>query len=280
MIKNYILAAFAAVATMGANAYSFDEDAFEPVKKLSKEEIAKLTPEQLAEYKAGRHLYTMHRNGGVIWLEGKGKLLVAIVNDAADMIAVAGCVGQVKESLHIKTDVKRLEISDLGLSSFNAEMKNADAQIGVFVVDAPEMPQSLYAMEEGWVMVNMAPLKADNPSAVKLSLRQRKAVARAFMLALGCATDQDNTSPMKPLRNLDEFDKIPVAHISFWNLGTVNDYMRGMGVIPDTLTTYRRAAMAGIAPSPTNKWQQAIWDSYHASPTEPMKIKFDPARGE
>ena len=277
-MKKLLLAAtaFVSAATLG---YSFDENEFEPVKKLSQEEIQKLTPEQLKEYKAGRHLYTMHRNGGIIWIDGKGKLLVSIVNDAVELAAIAGCVGQVKESLHIKTEVKPITANDLSVATFTDEMKKADAQLGVFVVDAPNLPQSLYAMEEGWAMVNVAPLKADKPSIDKLLLRERKAVARGFMMALGCATDQDNTSPMKPIRNLGEFDKIPVAHISFWNLGTVNDFMSGMGVIPDTLTTYKRAALAGIAPAPTNKWQQAIWDKVHAIPANPMKIEFDPKKG-
>ena len=274
-----ILLAAAALASVVSYGYSFDENEYEPVKKLSPEEIQKLTPEQLAEYKAGRHLYTIHRNGGIIWIDGKGKMLVSIVNDAAELAAIAGCVGQVKESLHIKTEVKPIVAKEVSVAMFAEEMKKTNAQLGVFVVDAPNLPQSLYAMEEGWAMVNVSHLKADNPSIDKLLLRERKAVARGFMMALGCASDQDNTSPMKPIRNLAEFDKIPVAHISFWNLGTVNDFMAGMGVVPDTLTTYKRAALAGIAPTPTNKWQQAIWDQVHAIPANPMKIEFDPKKG-
>ena len=274
-MKNLILATVAVVtiSVAPASAYNFDENELEPVKKLSKEEIDKLTPEQLKEYKAGRHLYAIHRNGGIIWLPGKGKMLVSVVNDAVEMSAVTGCVGQVRQSLRINTEVNAAKMAEPSVAAFSAEMKKSGAQLGVFVVDSPALPQSLYAMEEGWAMANIAPLKADRPTSEKLDLRQRKAVARAFMLALGCATDQDYTSPMKPTKDMMSFDGVPVAHISFWNLGTVNDYMRGMGVIPDTLTTYKRAAIAGLAPAPTNKWQKAIWDEVHAMPSAPIKIK-------
>lgn len=275
-MKKLFLLTLASVSIM-AWGYSFDENEYEPVKKLSDEEIKKLTPEQLEEYRAGRRLYTLHKNGGIIWLEGKGKMLVSVVNDAVEMAAIAGCVGQVKDSLRIKVEVKPLAIQDVVINGFAEEMTKADAQIGVFVVDAPNLPQSLYALEEGWAMVNVAQLKADNPPINKRLVREKKAVARGFMMALGCATDQDNTSPMKPVKSLTDLDKVSISHISFWNLGEVNDYLKGMGIVPDTMTTYKRAAIAGMAPPPTNQWQQAIWEKVKAeqseSPSNPIRIK-------
>lgn len=271
----FLIAALVSVCAV-AKKYSFDENEFEPVKKLTKGEQAKLSPEQLEEYKAGRRLYALHRNGGIFWLQGKGKLLVSVINNAVENKNISGCLKQIDESLHIKVEVTPITAEGFMIEKLSAAMKKFDAQLALFIVDKPELPMSLVAAEEGWALINVAKLKEGNPSKEKLDLRTRKAVARGFMMVLGGVSDTDTSSPLRPVRTVSDLDKIPVDWISFWNLPTMYDYMKGMGVTPATLTTYKRAVRAGVAPSPTNKWQKIIWDKEHQIPTKPITIDYIP----
>jgi len=275
-MKSLIIAFVAALSLGEASAYSFDPEAYEPVKKATKEEQEKMTPAQKEEYLAGRKIYNLHRHGGIMWLNGSGKLLVAVVNGAATSNQLSRCLGQVHESLRIEVEEASLNVSGFGIDKIPSIKKEHNAQLAVFVVDDPKLPASLHAAEEGWTLVNVAKMRAGNPDAEKLDLRIRKLIARGFMAAIGGTADTDDSSPMKPAPTVEALDKIPVAHISFWNIGGMTAYLKGMGVVPPTLTTYRRAVRAGYAPAPTNKWQKLIWESEHQVPSNPMKIKFDP----
>lgn len=277
-MKTLIATAVTLVTGYAALAYSFDPEAYEPVKKATDAEIEKMTPEQKAEYLAGRKLYNYHRHGGIFWANGSGKFLVSVVNGAATSNQLERCLGQLAESLRINVEVAQLKMDGFGIDKIGSVMKEHDAQLSIFVVDDPALPTSLHASEDGWTLVNVAKMRVDNPDAERFDLRARKLIARGFMAAIGATSDVDETSPVKPARDVAAIDKIPVAHISFWNIGAINAYLRGMGVVPPVLTTYRRAVRAGYAPAPTNKWQKLIWESEHQIPTKPMKIEFDPKK--
>lgn len=274
-MKTIIMTIAAVAAVHTGLAYNFDPEAYEPVPRATKAEIAKMTKEQLDEYHAGRKLANLHRNGGIIRIAAKGKLLVAVVNGCATTNQLARCLGQVDESLQINAEVVQMKDDGFGIDRVGVIMKERDAQIALFIVDSPTLPASLHADEEGWTIVNVAKMRAGSPTEEKLDLRIRKLIARGFMAAVGSCSDADETSPMRPAPTVNELDKIPVAHISFWNVRAMIDYLKTMGVFPMTLMPYRRAVQAGIAPAPTNKWQKLIWEKEHEIPTKPMQIKFD-----
>lgn len=146
----------------------------------------------------------------------------------------------------------------------------------LFVVDDPALPMSLVAPEARWAMVNMAPLKTEKKAF--FDARVKKELSRGFSYLGGAANSQFDlalTGCVVRPSGLDEFasDEIP-----FDVLRRIEGYMRGYGIAPYKLTTYRKACQEGWAPAPTNDVQQAIWDEVHELPSKPIKIEFDPQR--
>jgi hypothetical protein len=60
----------------------------------------------------------------------------------------------------------------------------------------------------------------------------------------------------------------------------MNPYMERFGVLPAQVSTYRKACVEGWAPPPANDVQKIIYTEVNSKPTEPIKIKFDPKKGE
>ena len=146
----------------------------------------------------------------------------------------------------------------------------------LYIVDDPAMPMSLVAPESRWAMVNLAPLKTSKKAF--FDARVKKELSRGFALLAGGANSQFEMAltgcVVKP-EGLDEFasDDIP-----FDVMRRIESYMRGYGIVPYRLSSYRKACQEGWAPAPTNDVQKAIWDEVHSLPAKPIKIEFDPTR--
>ena len=85
---------------------------------------------------------------------------------------------------------------------------------------------------------------------------------------------------MQTVKNVEDLDKLHSEGITFDALQSIMRNLQNLGVTQTRKTTYRRACMEGWALQPTNDYQKVIWEEVHAKPTKPMKIKFDPAKGE
>ena len=141
----------------------------------------------------------------------------------------------------------------------------------VFVVDDPNLPMSLVALEARWAVVNVAPLKHDKKQF--FDARVRKETARALaMLCGGCNSSYPDalTSAVTCPEDLDRF---PDTRLQAEYYDRFIPYLKGLGVVPYRMSTYRAACEQGWAPAPTNDIQKAIWDEVRTMPTEPLKIK-------
>ncbi len=114
---------------------------------------------------------------------------------------------------------------------------------------------------------------------VLYKLRAAKLSCRVATLVCGGAESNGSNCMMKPVTNLKELDaNEAVGDEAYVMMGMING-MTKAGVLPPRRMTYKQACKAGVAPSPTNDIQKAIWDEVHSIPQKPIKIEFDPKKG-
>lgn len=154
----------------------------------------------------------------------------------------------------------------------------ADANAAIFIVDDPAFPMSLAAPEARWGLVNVAALAADKPDAERLKDRFAKELCRVTASALGGW--MSGMAGMTTVTTLEELDAIKGDGLSTDVSVNVSRNLAKLGMTPPHHAPYSRACHEGWAPPPTNEWQKAIWDKAHELPSKPMKIKYDPKKGE
>ena len=133
----------------------------------------------------------------------------------------------------------------------------------VCIVDVPGYPQLLTAPDNRWSLVNLAPLKADQPSAGKLAERAAKMAWRGFGLAMGAGFSVQAGGFLQPAETLAELDAIygravpPDCHFP------IQQHCELRGVAPGGKAPYRTACKEGWAPAPKDEIQKKIWDEFH-----------------
>lgn len=148
----------------------------------------------------------------------------------------------------------------------------AGANAAVYIVDDPKLPMTLVANEAHWGVVNVARLDS--------SARFGKAFVRTAIMTFGGGVSQFKGSPMQTVSSPADLDKVVSEDVTFDALQCVIRNLQNLGVTQGKRTTYRKAVMEGWAKQPTNDYQKVIWEEVHAKPTNPMRIKFDPVKGE
>lgn len=171
-----------------------------------------------------------------------------------------------------------IEVTD---GEFSFPSPQIQGQATLFVIDDENMPPLLSAPESRWAMVNIAPLtKGAGAKPQFFAARVQKELTRGFSLLAGAQNSGYPDALVGCITKSSDLDRFVDCRLPIDVMNRFAPYLKGYGITPKAFTTYKKACEEGWAPAPTNEYQQVIWDSYHASPTEPMKIKFDPARGE
>lgn len=234
----------------------------------------KLTSEEARERKAKM---MMRRYGGVVRKAGSAHGKVVFLN-AQQRIGKAGLKGALDvfdESIHAIWEYREGAVE----KAWNPakEIRAADARLGVAIVDSDEVPALVTAPEAGWAVVNVRPL-AEGCDEAAFARRVRVEVLRAFALIGGAAFMQ--MDPVVLQGNIlapKDLDRVWAesygADVSY----AIGKRLPELGVTPWQEATYKQACQQGWAPAPTNEAQKAIWDKVHEIPSEPIKIKYDPA---
>jgi len=162
--------------------------------------------------------------------------------------------------------------------SFSLPSPKVEGNMTIYVVDDPALPVSLIAPENRWAMMNIATLKSDKPAFYEA--RVKKALSRTFGQLCGGMASNFQLSLVGPVTKTEDLDQFPSAQLPFDILERMRFYMSKFGVEPAKIATYRKACAEGWAPQPSNDVQRIIWEEMHSKPTEPMRIKYDPAKGE
>lgn len=231
-----------------------------------------MTPEQLEKLKEVR----LRQTGGFIQLKGHGHL--AVFNTVPDAVKNSDIEDMVKQ---VKDFVRGLKIK-VGAGNFSlASAKSARIQDGagacVYIVDDAALPMSLIALEDGWGMVNIAPLKSSDEQL--FARRVRKQIVRISSVVFAGIKSQYKISPLQSVTSVAELDKIVGDKYGVDTLMSITMHLQEIGVAGDEVITYAIACQRGIAEPPTNQYQKAIWDRIRSVPKKPMKIEFDPKKG-
>lgn len=267
----------AMVATLfGASAAEPQKPDPEITAKTEQKARPKRTPAEMAE----RRRHSMMKSfGGFVRKENSAKGKVVFLNAQKRLPANAfrSAFNVIDTKVHPLWELK--DVASVKVANPAADIRAAGGEIGVVLLESDELPALVTAPEAGWAEVNVTALAAKCENDENLAKRVRKEILRAFALIAGGAFMTRDPIVMRgDIRLPQELDLISSAT---YGIDVVEAMGRGLprvGVTPWVQETYLRACQEGWAHSPTNEFQQKIWDKIHALPSDPIKIKYDPKR--
>ena len=227
------------------------------------------TPEQ-------RRLSSLKHHGGFLLQPGKGHGKVALVNASGlscddDFAKVAADIGK-----YIRVKAETRKSPAVTLAGADAALASSGAQAAVFGVADDALPRLLVAPEQRWAIVNLKALKEGNPSDEVFGRRVRKELWRAFAMTCGATDTRTPDCALNPVVTLADLDRSLNDMISMERLNEIEEHMKKIGIEPFRRTSYRQACKEGWAPSPTNEFQQALWDKFRSQkeqgPANGLKI--------
>ena len=226
---------------------------------------AVLSDVEKAAKKAAAYKVMLEKTGGIFERPGEGRIVVVNCQQKISAQAIKDFVVKANSALHVNFDVVK--------GSWKmGDAIPSDAKAALYIVEDSSLPMSLIAPEAQWGVLNVKQID-EGP-------RFNKAMARAVTLTFGAGTSQAKNSPMQTVRSPEDLDAIIAQGITMDAYMSIMRNLKGLGVTQSRKTSYRKACMEGWAAAPTNDYQKVIWEEIHAKPTNPMKIKFDPKKGE
>ena len=231
----------------------------------------KRTPEEI---QARADSYIERRHGGYVRKAGSAHGKVVFLN-AQKRVSAEELKPAFKEiDINVHPIWTLEKVDSVSLPNPKADIVKHGANLGVVLVESPNLPMLVTAPEDGWAIVNITAIAADETDAKKISSRVRKELLRAFALTGGCAFMARGAILLRgTVLTPKDLDLIPEESYGVDALVALENNLPNYGVMPWKQMTYKRACREGWAPSPTNEYQKAIWDKIHQLPTEPIKIK-------
>ena len=227
-------------------------------------------------FKASVKRVNLRKTGGICRKPNSAKGWCVILNAQTKVPVkeIEQAAATIDHDVHI--NIKTIKSAPISIENVRKAIEDADAQIGVAIVDNPVLPALLGAPEEGWGLVNIAKLMTDGYDDEKLAMRARREILRAFGLAAGAMYAAQGDFVLQPVLKPSDLDGLPREGYGAIMTRIFPLALPYYGISPWMQTTYRKAVESGWAPAPTNDYQKAIWDEIHAIPTKPIKIEFDP----
>ena len=229
-----------------------------------------LTPEE----QAATRLRIQQKTGGLIKLPGTGRIVFLNAQDRVPASTIEECVPMFQKILRSQVEARK---GTFALDCVKQSFKDLNANAIVFVVDRPEFPASLLAVDSGWGVVNVAALATDGADASKVNSRTVKSIARITALVTGAASSRMKASVLRPTTTLEELDELDNYVVSPDALMNILYYLPKLGITQSRMTTYKKLCEEGTAFAPTNDFQKAIWEKVKADkergPTNPITIQ-------
>ena len=206
-----------------------------------------------------------------VWPKDPGKFLFINAQRQIDPATLAKPIEKLRSDFAINIGCVQGDAPDL--RAVPATLKGLDATGAMWIVNDPALPISLVAAENGWGMLNVAPLVADSPAAAILEKRVSKFILRTFANINGVGDSAMMPAcVMKPAIGVEGVDNLVCATYSPEACSKIETYLALSGYKRCNMGTYYDACEEGWAPAPTNAVQKAIWDKVHQMPTKPIKI--------
>lgn len=239
-----------------------DVKSLTPAQKMKREKRLK---------KYGGYVYRIPDNPGKFAvLNAQRSLDIADFEVDLRDLSKFNCIGFDAANISDKVDV----------TTAGTVLKASGANGAVFIIDDPAYPISLVAAESKWGIVNIAPLKTGAKDNESLKKRARRELWRVFYAVAGAADADVQLCLLRPVFSGDDIEALVPNTVCPAVQPRVDDHLKAMGLKKWQRATYREACEAGWAPEPKDDYQKAIWAEYHTKPTQPIKIKFDKAKGE
>lgn len=148
----------------------------------------------------------------------------------------------------------------------------------LFIVDDEKLPSLLVAPEQKWAMVNVAPLTSGRGAKEAfLKARVQKELTRGFCMLAGATASNYPNSITGCITKPEQLDRFVNTQLPVDIPERFKEYLKGYGIVPYNLVTYKTACQEGWAPEPTNEVQQVIWEKIKAEqsekPSNPLTIK-------
>ena len=214
-----------------------------------------------------------------VWPDNAGLFLFVDTQSRIEGGAVEKPIAELAADFNI--DIRRIAGApgEVDVRKSPAELKGYGAKGGIWIVDDPALPVSLAAIEDGWGVLNVAPILSDEPAAAVLALRVKKYINRLFADLHGIGDPvMMPACVMKPAVGMKGVDALVCSTFSPESTGKIISALASAGYKQRKFGTYYDACEEGWAPAPTNAVQKAIWDKVHQLPTKPIKIQPPDAR--
>lgn len=184
------------------------------------------------------------------------------------------CFEEIEARFRIVQEVR--DIAEVNPVNPAKAIADAGAQIGVILVDAPDLPPLLVAPEAGWATVNVRAIAANASDAKVVARRVRVEIMRGFGLVAGAAfMGRDQIVLRRDILCASDLDMVQREAYGMEVAAAIEKGLPARGVNPWRISTYRVACEEGWAPAPTNDAQKVIWDEIHSIPTKSLKISYD-----
>lgn len=207
--------------------------------------------------KSERRAEMIKRTGGVYWTPPQGFVCIVNCQAKADFAKVSAKFSEMFKGFDVQTK-SMAEQEPFNIRFLKSYRSKIGAGMVVFVVNDPDLPMSLAAIEERSGLVNVAALAVDSPPQPLLDRRVGKLACRVATLACGGAESKGVNCMMKPVTNIAELDSNEAqGDEAYVMMGMINGLSKE-GVLPPRRMTYRQACVLGIAPDPTNDIQRAV----------------------
>lgn len=206
---------------------------------------------------------------------GEGKVVVYNAQTTIPEATLKVVLDHMTITMAVRMELVKGE--SIALEAFDTVAQKSGGGATIFLVDSSSLPLSLVAYENGWGMVNAAPL-ASSP-ADKLAERTEKELTRTMALTCGLASGMGTGTLMLPVRKVEALDncELPMERGNNLITGPIHRYLLNFGVFPVTVATYRKACSDGWAPKPKDDIQRALWESTlekkERGPVNGIKIK-------
>lgn len=247
-------------------------------KKMIKLGDKEYTPEQMREKV---HKASMRLNGGLIREAGSAKGTFVVLNAQKKVPGdqLKAIVETLDKRMLVQAAIKQSEES-VRCENVKKQIAAAGGVLGVALVEADGLPSLVTAPEDGWALVNVTALAEGAASPDVLAARVRKEALRAFAFVTGGCYLSRAPMLMRDVKKASDLDAIVQEGYGVEVLNHVHKSAEFYGLVPWRQAVYRKACMDGWAPAPTNEYQKAIWNELNAKPTKPIKIEYDPKKGE
>ena len=190
---------------------------------------------------------------------GEGKIVFYNAQSKIPEATLKAVLDHMTITLAVRMELVKGE--PISIDAFDGVAKKSGGGATIFLLDSATLPLSLVAYENGWGMVNTAPLAAS--PADKLAERTEKELTRTVGLTCGLAGGMGAASLMIPVRKIEALDncELPMERGNNMVTGPIHRYLLNFGVTPVTVATYRKACTDGWAPKPKDDAQRALWES-------------------